>query len=113
MSVLYVLCYLSLGVFLVAVVARAAKLLSLPLHLRWELYPVAHERGKAHYGGSYFEDWEYWKKVRKKSMLGEIKVMAPEILLLEGVRRHNVSQWLRTWPFRLCFLARCCQKFFP
>ena len=99
MSVLSLLCYLCLAVFLAAVVVRALKLLRLPLHLRWELYPVAHEKGRAHYGGSYLEDLEWWTKPRASSKLGELKVMAPEILFLEGVRHHNLSQWWRTWPF--------------
>ena len=100
MSGLYLLCYVCLGVFLVAVIARAVKILSLPLHLRWELYPVAHEpAAKAKYGGSFMEDPDWWSKPRHSSKLGELKVMAPEILLLEGVRHHNPSQWIRTWPF--------------
>lgn len=32
-------------------------------------------------------------------MLGELKVMIPEILLLAGVREHNQSHWLRSFPF--------------
>lgn len=99
MPSLYLACYAGLAVFAVAVVARALRLARLPLHLRWELYPVAHEKGRARYGGSFMEEPEFWTKPRETSRLGELKVMVPEILLLEGVREHNPSQWLRTFPF--------------
>lgn len=99
MSVLTVLCYLGVAVFLGSVIARTVRLKRLPLHLRWELYPVAHEKKRAQYGGSYLEEPEWWTKPRESSKLGELKVMLPEILFLEGVRHSNKSQWWRTWPF--------------
>jgi len=99
MSFLYFFCYLCVSIFVLVVVARILKLARLPVHVRWELYPVAHEKGKAHYGGSILEEPEWWTKPRQTSMVGELKVMVPEILLLKGVREHNPSQWLRSFPF--------------
>ena len=99
MSVLGVVCAVSVAAFAAAVLHRFLKLRRLPVHMRWELYPVAHERDRAHYGGSYLEEPEWWTKPRATSRLGELKVMVPEILLLEGVRHTNRSQWIRTWPF--------------
>ena len=93
MSPLHLVCYAGVAVFLISVVARALKILRCPLHLRWELYPVAHEKGRARWGGSYMEEPEWWTKPREKSLLGELKVMVPEI------REHNRSQWWRTFPF--------------
>jgi nitrate reductase gamma subunit len=87
------------AVFLIAVVSRFVKYASLPIHLRWELYPVAHEKGRAHYGGSYLEELDWWTKSRESSIIGEMKVMVPEILLLAGVREHNKKHWLRSFPF--------------
>ena len=97
--ILLILAYASIAVFVVAVVWRAITIARLPIHLRWELYPVAHEKGRASYGGSYLEESDWWTKPRKSSLLGELKVMVPEILLLAGVREHNRSHWLRTFPF--------------
>ncbi len=91
--------YACLAVFVIAVVSRFIKYATLPLHLRWELYPVAHEKGKAHYGGSYLEELDWWTKPREKSLTGELKVMVPEILLLAGVHEHNKKQWYRSFPF--------------
>lgn len=97
--ILLLLTYISILVFLAAVVSRAVKIARLPLHLRWELYPVAHEKGKASYGGSYLEEPDWWTKTRSSSLIGELKVMVPEILLLAGVWEHNRKHWFRTFPF--------------
>ena len=91
--------YFSILVFLAAVVGRAVKIARLPIHVRWELYPVAHEKGRAHYGGSYLEEPNWWTKPRQTSLVGELKVMIPEILLLAGVWEHNRKHWFRSYPF--------------
>jgi nitrate reductase gamma subunit len=98
-SLLLVLCYLSAAAFAAAVAYRAVKLARLPMHLRWELYPVAHEKGRASYGGSYLEEPDWWTRPRRGSLAGELKVMIPEILLLAGVWEHNRKHWLRSFPF--------------
>jgi nitrate reductase gamma subunit len=99
MSLILLVTYVSAAVFIVAVVSRFVKYARLPMHLRWELYPVAHEKGRAKYGGSYLEELDWWTKPRESSLVGELKVMIPEILLLAGVREHNKSHWLRSFPF--------------
>lgn len=98
-SLVLTVCYLSAVVFLVAIVYRAARIARLPIHLRWELYPVAHEKGRATYGGSYLEESNWWTKPRQSSLAGEMKVMIPEILLLAGVWEHNRTHWFRSFPF--------------
>jgi nitrate reductase gamma subunit len=98
MFVLSLVPYLAVAVFVAAVVVRWIKIARMPVHLRWELYPVAHEQNRA-YGGSFFERLEWWKHHPKPSRLGAVKVMVPEIFLLTGVRRHNRSLWLCSGPF--------------
>lgn len=98
MTVLHILAYASVTVFIVAVAVRAIRLATTPVHLRWELYPVAHEKDKVSYGGSYFEEKDWWTKSQKKSLFGELKVMVPEILLLKGVWEHNKPLWLWSFP---------------
>ncbi len=46
---------LALAAFAVGCTYKALRFAAMPLHLRWELYPVAHEKGRASYGGSYIE----------------------------------------------------------
>jgi nitrate reductase gamma subunit len=99
MSISAIVAYLAVAVFLVAVLTRFVKISRLPMHVRWELYPVAHEKGRAHYGGSYLEEPDWWTKKRQSSKLGELAVMVPEILLLSGVREHNPRHWFFTFPF--------------
>lgn len=91
--------YLLGAVFLVAFVLRSVRLARLPVHLRWELAPVPHERGRGHYGGSYFEEYEWWKHPRSKSRLAEFKYMAQEIVFLRAVWEHNRSLWWFSFPF--------------
>ncbi len=100
-SILLVISYVSAAVVLVAVAWRFVKLSTLPIHLRWELYPVAHEKDRASYGGSYLEEPDWWTKPRHSSLIGELKVMIPEILLLAGVWEHNRRHWFRSFPFHI------------
>jgi nitrate reductase gamma subunit len=96
----YIIAYLGLAFFFVAVIARFMMWSKMPMHLRWELYPVAHEGGgRAAYGGSYLEESDWWQKKREVSLLGELKVMVPEILFLVALREHNAKLWKWSFPF--------------
>ena len=95
----YVVIYLALVVFAFAIIARFLMWSRLPMHLRWELYPVAHEASRAHYGGSYLEETDWWKKPREKSLVGELKAMIPEIVFLVALKEHNPKMWVRSFPF--------------
>jgi nitrate reductase gamma subunit len=102
MSVLvYIITYLCILIFMTAVAKRFIAYKNNPIHVRWELYPVAHEGKKAAYGGGYLEEVNWWEKTRKKSLWGELKVMIPEIFLLKAVWEHNRPLWWVTYPFHL------------
>ncbi|MCP4572620.1 MAG: hypothetical protein GY838_09750 [bacterium] len=106
----YLVAYAALLVFAAAVVGRFIMFSKMPQHLRWELYPVAHEGGgKAVYGGSFMEDFEWWKKPRETSVAGELKVMIPEILFLVALKEHNRKMWTKSFPFHfgLYMLTAC------
>jgi nitrate reductase gamma subunit len=81
----------------------------MPMHVRWELYPVAHEGAKAAYGGSYLEESEWWTRPRHFSLWGELSAMVPEILLLVALKEHNRKLWTRSFPFHfgLYLVAGC------
>jgi nitrate reductase gamma subunit len=98
-SYLMILTYVSVIVFLVGLIYRAFKILSMPVHLRWELSPVPHEKGRSRYGGSYFEEYEWWTKKRAISKISELFAMAQEIVLLKGVWEHNRKLWFFSFPF--------------
>jgi nitrate reductase gamma subunit len=101
--------YSAVAIFVVAVVLRFLMWSRMPMHLRWELYPVAHEGAKASYGGSYLEESEWWKKPRHFSLAGELGAMVPEILFLVALREHNRKLWTRSFPFHFgLYLAAAC-----
>jgi nitrate reductase gamma subunit len=83
----------AIGVSSLSIAYRTWTLIRLPLHLRWELAPVPHEKGKGRYGGSYLEEYEWWNKPRAKSRVSPLIYMAGEILLLRGIWRHNRGLW--------------------
>ncbi|NOZ00818.1 MAG: nitrate reductase [Deltaproteobacteria bacterium] len=94
-----ILTYAGAAVALGAIVLRAVRYAGTPIHLRWELYPVAHEKGRADYGGSIFEELDWWTKPRQVDHLNELKEMAEEILFLKGVYLHNRKLWVFSFPF--------------
>ena len=97
---LMVLIYGALAVFIIANLVRFIRISTMPVHLRWELYPVPHEIPKrVSYGGSYLEETDWWTKALHSSKIGELKIMLPEIFLLKGVWEHNRSLWLWSWLF--------------
>ena len=44
-TLVYVVAYLGMVFFLAACIARFMMWSKMPMHVRWELYPVAHEGG--------------------------------------------------------------------
>ncbi len=96
----YLLAYAGIAVFLILVIGRVLMFARMPMHIRWELYPVPHEAPKrAAYGGSYLEEVNWWLKPREQSKAGEIKAMATEILFLEALHKHNRPMWRSSFPF--------------
>ncbi len=98
----YIFTYLCLAVFAAAVLWRIYRQLTLPAHVRWEIYPVQHElAAKAAYGGSYMEGMNWWKDKRRRSTVNELLYMAPEIGLMRGLWKENRSLWWFSFPFHL------------
>lgn len=99
MQALQIFTYAAVAVSVIAMVAKVIRYARAPEHMRWELYPVPHEKGRAEYGGSYFEELDWWTKPRETDMANEMKEMAGEILLLKGVYHHNRGVWFASFPF--------------
>jgi len=98
---LIVVSWVLLAVFIVAFVVRTLRIARLPMHLRWELAPVPHEKGKSHYGGSYLEEFEWWTKPREKDLVKEASYMLQEILLLKSLWENNRRLWWFSFPFHI------------
>jgi len=99
MLVVQILSYVCVALFLTMVIAKVIKYATTPIHLRWELYPVAHEKGRSGYGGSIFEELDWWTKPREVDRLNEYKEMFLEIAFLKGVFKHNPRLWVFSFPF--------------
>lgn len=99
-SWLQLLIYFSSLFILSAFIVKATKYARMPIHLRWELYPVAHEVGRIS-GGSYLEDLDWWTKPQRKSSLGEIRYMLREAFLFQKCYRNNRGLWYFTYPFHM------------
>ena len=96
----YVLSYLCIAVFIGATGCLIYRQISLPLHVRWEIYPVQHETtARVAYGGSYMEEVNWWNNKYESSLINELKYMVPEILFLRGLWKENRSLWWFSFPF--------------
>ncbi len=72
------------------------------MHGRWELYPVPKEPGeRGHYGGSYYEDLEWWNKPRKVSHAGEMKEMLKEMLFIKNLFVNQKRHWWISYSMHL------------
>jgi nitrate reductase gamma subunit len=97
----HILVFCVIGIFLIVVTYRTLAIIRLPVHLRWELAPIPHEKGKGRYGGSYLEEYEWWNKPQSRSRIAPIIYMAKEIFLLRGVWEHNRTLWPLSFAFHM------------
>ena len=97
---LQILSYLCLLVFVAGLSWRVIRYSSLPVHLRWELYPVAHEKSRP-YGGSYLEDIDWWHRPIRTNPLGEFTVFMGEILFFKEYFKSKRGFWYFVYPFHI------------
>lgn len=93
--------FAAIAIFLIVATYRTLAIIRLPVHLRWELAPIPHEKGKGRYGGSYLEEYEWWNKPQHRSRIAPIIYMLTEILLLRGIWKHNRALWPLTFAFHI------------
>ncbi len=100
-SVLFhLIVYTAIITFFLVVAVRFVRIQKMPMHLRWELYPVAHEVGdKPKYGGSRLEELDWWTKSGERSKLNELRAMIPEMMFLAALFEHNRKLWWVSFPF--------------
>ncbi len=99
MTILQVLTYAAGVVFVVAFAVKLLKYFTMPMHVRWELYPIPHE-GKE-WGGSFYEEVDHWKKARHKDHVAQYAFMVPEILFIRALYEDNKSLWYWSFPFHM------------
>lgn len=99
MEVIQYVTIASVVIAFLAIIIKVIKYATAPESMRWELYPVPHEKGRSEYGGSYFEELDWWTKPRHSDMFNEMKEMASEIIFLKGVLHNNKKVWRFSFPF--------------
>src|SRR5271166_2126606 len=93
-----VLISVAVVVFFAGIAIRLMKTLQMPAHLRWELYPIPKgPRERQRYGGSYFEDSDWWTHPRDTSHKSEAAFVLKEVFLLRGVWENFRALWLWSW----------------
>lgn len=93
--------FVSVLCFIIFSVYKAWKFASMPIHSRLELYPVPKEAGRAEYGGSYYEEPEWWSKPRKISRSGELKDMLMEMGFIKKLFQNQRKLWWASYSFHL------------
>ncbi|MGA3161962.1 MAG: hypothetical protein ABSC77_12160 [Terracidiphilus sp.] len=85
----------AISIFLLGNLCRVVKVMLIPAHLRWELYPIPKgSRDRQRYGGSYFEETEWWTKPIGTGIGGEMAFMLKEVFFLRGVFENFRALWL-------------------
>jgi len=100
---LTILTYFAYVFIVVMYVVKAVKIARMPVHLRWELYPVASEK-ESKQGSSYYEDVEQWKKKHRKTVLKGIFYLLKENFWLGEYFRRNRWYWLVLLPWHIGFI---------
>ncbi|MTI79399.1 MAG: nitrate reductase gamma subunit [Firmicutes bacterium] len=86
--------YFSILAFIGLTLLKVYQFAKMPMHGRWELYPVPKEGGgRGHYGGSYYEEKEWWNKPRNVSHAGEVIDMLKEMLFIKNLFVNQRRQW--------------------
>ncbi|MCX8110995.1 MAG: respiratory nitrate reductase subunit gamma [Syntrophorhabdaceae bacterium] len=98
-----ILTYFAYTFIIVAYTVKIIKYLKLPVHLRWELYPVIHEEAYQ-YGGSCFEKSNWWDMARKRRNLKGILWLLRGYFTLDEYFKKNLFYWLGLYPWHIGFI---------
>jgi len=82
---------------------KAVKYLRLPIHLRWELYPVMHEQ-HYRYGGSRMEQIDGRKGRRKGGLIRSILYLLKEYVSLSEYYKRQKAYWSVIYPWHAGFI---------
>lgn len=88
------LLYLAVIVFLVKTVSTVLKYLNMPRHLRWDLYPVAHQGPE----GSKYQKVDFGNLPPHISLFHELKEMSQEMLFIKKAYVNNPKVWQGSFP---------------
>jgi nitrate reductase gamma subunit len=102
-TLIIALTYVAYVVIVAVYTVKVVGWLRLPPHIRWDLYPVIHEENYR-YGGSYYEQQEWWTKPRPKNRLRSILYSLKDNLYMGEYYKRNPLYWLFLLPWHLGFI---------
>jgi nitrate reductase gamma subunit len=79
------------------------KIARMPVHLRWELYPVIYEPKNRH-GGTYSEGEREWQKSHGKTLRRGITYLLKENFRFSEYFKTNWTYWLVLFPWHIGFI---------
>jgi len=95
--------YFSYVFVVAAYYIKVQKYFKMPQNLRWELYPIPHEKNFK-YGGSYFEEIEWWKTPRHKNTFRAVLTVIKKYLFMGSYFEKKRSYWFGLYPWHMSFL---------
>ncbi len=101
-SILQIFVYISYIFITVLYAWRTVKYARMPMHLRWELYPLPREKDRD-YGGSYFEEIEWWKKPRQTSIMQDVIFIVKDYIYFMQYYGQNRRYWSVLYPLHIGF----------
>ena len=102
-TLIIVLTYIAYVCIVTVYTIKVVGWLRLPPHIRWDLYPVIHEENYR-YGGSYYEQQEWWTKTLPKNRLRSILYSLKDNFYMGEYYKHNPLYWLFLLPWHLGFI---------
>ncbi len=75
----------------------------MPVHLRWDLYPVIHEDNYK-YGGSYYEEKDWWTKSRHKNLWRSLGYALKDNFYMGEYFKRDRGYWYVLYPWHISFI---------
>ena len=102
-TLIIVLTYVAYVFIVVMYTVKAVAWLRMPPHIRWDLYPVIPEESYR-YGGSCYEQQEWWTKPRPRHRLRSLLYALKDNLYMGEYYERNRPYWLFLLPWHLGFI---------
>lgn len=98
---LVIFLYFAIFAFIAFSLKKVIQYAKMPMHGRWELYPVPKEKGRGHYGGSYYEETKWYEKKREISVFHELVDMGKEIFFIKKLFDNQRPFWWLSYSMHL------------
>jgi nitrate reductase gamma subunit len=102
-TVLAILTYFAYLFIVYMYTMKSVKYIRLPIHLRWELYPVIHEP-RYRYGGSRMEELDGHSRARQGGLIRSILYLLKEYVSLSEYYKKQKVYWSVIYPWHIGFI---------